>query len=135
MSGAGAGSDLIGVGRRLERWRRAHGGRGRRIPAQLWAAAVDVARVEGVEAAAHGLRMSRAGLQRRLAAAGDASETQALDAVRGGFVEIDTGVLRVAARAVVQLHSRDGEQLRVELYEVDSFDVAALARVFLSRGR
>lgn len=40
----------------LERWRRAHGGRGKPIPAAFWTDAASVARVHGVGATARALR-------------------------------------------------------------------------------
>ena len=47
---------------RLARWRAEHGGRGIRVPESMWAEVVAVARIEGVEATAHALRLDRARL-------------------------------------------------------------------------
>lgn len=51
---------------RLARWRAQQGGRGIPVPEALWAEAVEVARVEGVEATARGLRLDRARLAVRV---------------------------------------------------------------------
>jgi len=41
----------------LEAWRRSGGGRGRKIPGELWASAAEIARTEGVGKAARWLRL------------------------------------------------------------------------------
>jgi len=48
--GRGASPELLRD--RIEEWRRSSGGRGRRIPEQLWVEALEVARVHGIRDAA-----------------------------------------------------------------------------------
>jgi hypothetical protein len=59
--------------RRLKRWRVRHGGRGRRIPEDLWAEAIKVASVEGIEVTARELSLDSARLESRIAAIGRGS--------------------------------------------------------------
>lgn len=123
----------------LEQWRRAHGGRGRPIPAALWAEAAAVARTQGLGATARALRMNPAKLARLVAAAprapGAGSEARAASAP--AFVAL--GGLRVPASresgVVVELASRDGDRMRVELTgDAHGVELAELARAFWSRG-
>ena len=58
MSREHADSELLtGLQRRLDGWRRRHGGRGRGIPDELWREAADLARREGVSVVARVLRL------------------------------------------------------------------------------
>jgi hypothetical protein len=119
--------------RRLERWRRRYGGRGRPIPEALWDEAVVIARVEGVAATARALRLDRGRLERRMG-----SSSSALDAMSrasDGFVELDARGLCAAGQTVVRLEGRDGERLQIEWSSAGALDVAALIRAFGSRPR
>ena len=64
-----AADELAVVGRHIEDWRKQHGGRGKRLPEELWNAAAGVARGRGVEVTARALRLSRSGLRQRRAGA------------------------------------------------------------------
>jgi hypothetical protein len=116
---------------RLARWRAEHGGPGIRVPEAMWAEVVEIARVEGVEATARGLRLDRARLAARMTTAGVAAGGE----VEGGFVELDAGRLGQSPRTVVRLEGRDGERLEVELGAGAAIDLAALAEAFWRRGR
>lgn len=132
----------------LERWRRAHGGRGRPIPAALWAEAAAVARTQGLGATARALRMNPAKLARLVGAAprapGAGVEARAVAAP--AFVALEglrvpasreSGVPASRERGlVVELASRDGDRMRVELTgDAHGAELAELARAFWSRGR
>ena len=120
-------SQLAAARQRLELWRRRDGGRGRRIPAELWDAAVNLARQEGAEKTARVLRLDKGRLERRVEAAGGAKEAQDSP----GFVELRAGELRGRGRDVVPFVSSDGTRVQVEV--TGSVDVEALARAPLPR--
>jgi hypothetical protein len=100
----------------------------------MWAEVVEVARVEGVEATARGLRLDRARLAARMTAAGAAAGGETAGEV-GGFVELDAGRLGLPPRTVIRWEGRDGERLEVELAAGAVIDLAALAEAFWRRGR
>jgi hypothetical protein len=116
---------------RLAQWRAQHGGRGIPVPEALWAEAIEVARVEGVEATARGLRLDRS----RLAARMTRSSAAASGEVATRFVEIDARPLGMPPRlvTVIRLEGRDGERLEVELAAGAMVDVAALVDAFWRR--
>lgn len=134
---AGSRGRLGKTRQRLERWRERYGGRGQPIPADLWDAAVDVARVEGVDSTARALRLDRGRLARRmeLASACSGSVPEQAGHASDGFVEVDARVLCTAGQTVVRFEGRDGERLQVELSGGSVIDVAELARAFWSRPR
>lgn len=123
--------------RRLVSWRARHGGRGRSIPGELWAAAVSVARAEGVERTARELRLDRRRLLRLVesesAPPGGAAVVAA--PARVEFVELDAKVMCGQGQTVVQLEGRDGERVRVEMSGASAADVLAVAHAFWSRAR
>lgn len=118
---------------RLAQWRAQHGGRGIPVPEALWAEAVEVAHIEGVEATARGLRLDRSRLAARMTRASAAGSGE----VGTGFVELDARPLGMAPRTVtvIRLESRDGEQLEVELGAGTMVDIAALVDAFWRRRR
>ncbi len=119
--------------RRLERWRRQYGGRGRPIPEALWDEAVIIARVEGVAATARALRLDRGRLEQRMTLPGSAPD--ALSRASDGFVEIDARGLCAAGQTVVRLEGRDGERLEIQWSRASALEVAELIRAFGSRPR
>ncbi len=123
---------LRAVSRRLERWRARHGGRGRRIPNELWLEAASVASADGVSETARALRLDRdrlGVLVSELATRPDGGEEEA-----GGFVELEVGSVLRGQRCVVQVVSRGGDFFRVET-ESDAVDLVAFARAFLGTGQ
>jgi hypothetical protein len=116
---------------RLARWRAQHAGRGIPVPEALWAEAVEVARAEGVEATARGLRLDRSRLAARMPPAGAAVGGE----VGARFVELDAGRLGLSPRTVIRLEGSDGERLEVELGTGVMVDIAALIDAFWRRRR
>lgn len=131
------GGGLGRVRRRLERWRERYGGPGQRIPEELWDAAVDVARVEGVDSTAWALGVDRGRLARRMefASAKPRSASEEAGRASDGFVEVDARCLSAPRQTVVRFEGRDGERFQVELSGACALDVAELARAFWSRAR
>ena len=78
--------ELMAVQRRVEAWRRrGGGGRGSRIPEELWNEAVEVAQVAGVHATARALRFNYERLKERAGQSagkqsGNASEIRGIGA-------------------------------------------------------
>ena len=123
--------ELVAVEKRFERWRkRSGGGRGTRIPAELWGEAARVARVDGVYATARALRLNYESLKARVAAKEDdgASPRKAAQ----GFVEVEVGPSAVAG-TVVELVGRRGDQVRIHLGGVRTTELVAIAEAFWSR--
>lgn len=124
------------VEKKLSNWRDRHGGRGRRIPEELWRAAAEVAAQAGVNETARVLGVDRERLLRRVgsrASVASGAAALARPAVASpAFVEVDARGVFVRGKTVVRLTSRDGEQLEVE---GSAMDVAAVARAFWERSR
>ena len=117
----------------LSSWRREFGGRGRPIPARLWAMAAAAAQIEGVPTTARVLKVDA----RRLAAHATKAPRAQRPPARPAFVELPAMSTRVGSEAIVlELSGRDDERLRVELPArvVGAAELVLLARAFWSRG-
>lgn len=125
--------DLVRLEARLDRWRHRHGGRGRRIPSELWQEAAHAAQTLGADAVARRLRVRRERLQDMVARLDPTVD------VDGGreFVEIPWPASTVPVQAalsdvtVVQLEAPDGRRLRLEVSSAAGFDVGAIVAAFL----
>src|ERR671923_2202404 len=83
MGREGALSEDLGkLSEAIAKWRGEGGGRGTKIPDELWNEAVRVARVEGVWRTARAMRLEYAALKQRLARAGGEVTTAASPARR-----------------------------------------------------
>jgi hypothetical protein len=107
------------------------------VPEELWADAVEAARVAGVEATARALRLDARRLARRMPVEDEASVAQEREAkpASRAFVEMAGSALCLAGGAVLTFEGCDGERLRVELSGAPTVDVLALAHAFWSRCR
>jgi hypothetical protein len=99
---------------RLARWRRDHGGRGRRIPEELWIEAACLAGSEGEARVARALRLSPKGLALRVTALEEsdgpaASFVELLPAQLGPVLGAEPG------RSTVLAVGPGGEKLQLEL--------------------
>ena len=124
-------NELEQLGRRLEQWRNSHALR-RRLPEELWTAAVGVAGQEGIYPTARALRLDYANLKRRIEAT-DAKKAiapsisqqdqrrvkrrrKAASAKRGTapteFVELLAG--SIAADCVIEVEGRGGK-MRIQM--------------------
>ncbi len=132
-----SGEQLVRVQRDLARWRARHGGRGRPIPAALWAAAAEVATTEGVDATARALEVDRSRLLRRMKGAPAPRSVVVRKAAlptTAGFVEVDAARVFSRGQMLVRLTNLEGEQLEIAL-EGDAADVATVARAFWRRAQ
>ena len=127
MTGRG-GNRLEQTRDRVARWRAEHGGRGIPLPQELWTAAVDAARVDGVAAVARSLRMDRRRLEARLKQA----EVELAESSHG-FVEVDAARLSAAPRTLMRFESAEGGRMELEFGVETPLDVVALARAFWDR--
>ena len=118
---------------RVEQWRAFQGGSGRgsRIPEELWNAAVKVARVEGLYATARTLRFDYERLKKRVNRAPGVKGKEVSDG-KAAFVELGMDGLSGGGKAVVELASRHGDRMRIEVTGA-RIDVAGVAQMFWSR--
>ena len=126
---AGVGGGMAALGREFARWRDKHGGRGRRIPAALWAEAVELARREGVQSTARALRLD---VERLRARVGKRSAAPAGGPVSPAFVEVPAGALG-GGQTVVELVGRGGERMRIHIASPGSEELLGLVQAFWSR--
>ncbi len=103
--------DLEELDERFKQWRCART-RGTRIPEDLWSAAVDLAREQGVNRTARALKLDYYDLKKRLqCAASAACAPQAQPA----FVEWLTPAAMGSSECRVELENRRGAKMRIEL--------------------
>jgi hypothetical protein len=147
--------ELKALGERVAAWRAQSGGRGSRIPDELWDEAVQVVRVDGLHATARASRFNYDRLKERCgpAASSEGAEKQTPAAVDETGVAPAGDHRRVerigeqpgsrfialgrpapcleASKLLVELVGRDGERMRVEMTGV--VDVVGLVQKFWSR--
>ncbi|MCC6652487.1 MAG: hypothetical protein IT348_15155 [Candidatus Eisenbacteria bacterium] len=126
--------DLPGVLVRVEQWRRGRANARVPIPEELWSAAVDLARVHGVNATARALRFDYYGLKARM---DEGLITPAGE--KGGnvspFVELQSPSLDAGGHkgeTTVEFVGRQGERMRI-VAAPGAVDLVGLARAFWSR--
>jgi len=121
---------FIGVCRAFAMWRRTRPSRAR-IPAPLWASAVEVAREHGVHATARRLHLDYYSLNQRVATAGGAGARDARPAPPA-FVEVVPAGPRPTAisECVIDLADARGTTLRIAVKSPALPDLAALSQVF-----
>ena len=107
---------------RFEEWRGHRKGKAP-IPDELWTAAVEVARREGVSRTSTELRVEWNHLKRRMAAAAGASPKPALPT----FVELVPPRAQPLPECTIELEGRHG-RLRIQLKNASASYLAALSR-------
>lgn len=119
------------VQERFATWRSSRSKKGR-IPDELWAAAVEVARRDGVNRTAQALHLDGGKLMRRLVAAGD-DDKQGQEAAPATFVEFVSTSAGDRIDCVVEAESAHAGAVRIHLKSVTIQDVAQLSRTLLGR--
>ena len=109
------------VGARLEDWRRNRQG-GAAIPDELWSAAIEVARRDGVTRTATALRLDGGKLKRLMMVA----EGVAKRATAPSFVELLAPQTGAIAQCAIELQGRHG-RIRIEL-KANAADLASFSR-------
>jgi hypothetical protein len=117
---------------RIERWRRTRAKR-TTMPAELWSAAIELARREGAYRIAHALRLSIDGLKRRMleSAAGEMAMGRS-----HAFVELTGAQILGAsppAGTTVEVVDAAGSRLSVRLAAESAVDVAQMISAFRQR--
>ncbi len=121
---------LLALRQRVEGWRRDGGGRGSRIPEEMWNEAVVVSRTAGLYATARALRFNYENLKKRAAKRTPRPRTPVR---RPEFVSLPMAPMPEGAKVVVALVARDGEQMRMEVTGASAMDMVALAQAFWRR--
>jgi len=107
---------------RFEEWRNIRKGKAR-IPAELWSAAVEVARKEGINRTARELHVAWDDLKRRVAPTDEVPRQPGLPA----FVELVAPQTQSVPECILELKGRHGK-LRIQLKGASASDVATLSR-------
>ena len=105
---------------RFEEWRNIRRGKAR-IPAELWSAAVEVARKEGINRTARELHVAWDDLKRRMPAIGAVPQQPA-------FVELVAPRMQSVPECTLEVEGGRGK-LRVQLKGASATDLASLSRV------
>ena len=114
--------DIDGVRTRFENWRQTRKGKAR-IPDELWSAAVQVARQDGVSRTAAALRLDGGKLKRRMMATGPAPDTT----MPPVFVEMMIPHTLGASECTIEMEGRNGK-LRIHWKGATAADLAGLSR-------
>lgn len=107
---------------RFEEWRRSRKGKAP-IPDELWAAAAEVARTEGVSRTSTELSVEWNHLKRRMAAASAAAPKPAT----ARFVELVTPPAASVPECTIEMEGRRGK-LRIQLKNIPASYLATLSR-------
>lgn len=126
-------TELPTLTRRFQTWR-ASRVRGQRIPAELWEAAMAVARVHGINATVAALKLNYYDLQRRLQGGAARQGGRAPAPV---FVELPAGSMSggEGERGMVELVHAGGARLIVHRGAAGSDELLAVVKLFLRHGR
>jgi len=123
---------LVVLQRRVDAWRGRGGGRGSRIPEELWKEAVGVVRTAGLYATARALRFNYEGLKKRSGREVAAPSEHGTEFVALQMPQV-IRQLSGGAKVVVDLVGRDGEQMRIDVSSASAMDVVSLAEAFWRR--
>ena len=115
---------------RFTEWRRTRAKKAR-IPEELWDAAIEVARRDGVNRTAQALHLDGGKLMRRMVAAGSEPERKTED-VPATFLELVSSPPEMRIECVVEAERPGGSTVRVQLKSVTMREVAELGRALLS---
>jgi len=114
--------DIEQVRTRFEDWRQSRKGRAR-IPDELWSAAVEVARRDGINQTATLLRLDGGKLKRHLMAAGSVTDKTTAPA----FVEMVVPHTAIPSECTIELEGRKGK-LRIHWTGATAAELAGLSR-------
>jgi hypothetical protein len=107
---------------RFEEWRSNRKGKAR-IPAELWAAAVEVARKEGINRTARELHVAWDDLKRRMATTAEVRRRPGSPV----FVELVPSQTQQVPECTLEVEGRQGK-LRIQLKGASASDLATLSR-------
>lgn len=124
-------AEIAQLRERVEEWRRTRPGHGP-MPAELWVAAVAVARKRGLYETARGVGIDYGSLAKRVNDAPPAAETGSLakvEFVEWSGVELLEQVAKPAG-AVVEMSDTSGRQVTIHLGVGEPVDVAGIVAAF-----
>ncbi len=132
--------DLAGLMQEVERWRRERAHVRSRAPEELWDAAAEVARKEGVYATATAIRFDSSRLKARVSGASSAvsrsprvtQRAAAMEAPAFVAIEVAGPGGATTSETVVELVGRHGDRMRI-VAGCGEVDVVGLAQAFWSR--
>ena len=107
---------------RFEKWRNNRSGKAR-IPAELWSAAVEVARKEGINRTARELHVAWDDLKRRMAPPAEVRQRSGSPV----FVELVAPQTQPVPECTLEVEGRQGK-LRIQLKGASVSDLATLSR-------
>jgi len=110
------------IRRRLDRWRATRPHRRAQIPEPIWAAAVGLARQDGLSPTARALGLSYTTLKQRLEQAHGAASTG------GASTFVELAPARTLGACVIEVPGPDGHALRIHLQGLPVADLLALSR-------
>jgi hypothetical protein len=108
--------------KRFEEWRSNRRGKAR-IPAELWSAAVEVARKEGINRTARDLHVAWDDLKRRMATTAEVRQRPGSPV----FVELVAPQTQPVPECTLEVEGRQGK-LRIQLKGASASDLATLSR-------
>lgn len=124
-------AEIAQLRERVEEWRRTRPGHGP-MPAELWVAAVAVARKRGLYETARGVGIDYGSLAKRVNDAPPSAETGSLakiEFVEWSGVEL-LGQVAKPAGAVVEMSDTSGRQVTIHLGVGEPVDVAGIVAAF-----
>jgi hypothetical protein len=125
-------TDLLQLERQLHSWRRGRRGR-RRLPEEVWEAAVALARTQGLSRVARGLRLDYYKLQRLICDTARAAAPKSTSVCPPGFVEMACpSPVGGPTACRVELRNRRGATMTLHLPN-DTAAVVTLAEAFWRR--
>jgi len=120
-------SDLKGVSRQLERWRRNKSSKA--IPEALWSELVNLARHYGISRVCQPLSINATSLKRRLTD----SKTQGTVSTTE-FVELPLPTMSSSMESVLEMEDGQGAKLTVRLPQAQRAELLAVIQSFWRRG-
>jgi len=126
----GQTQQLAALQQRVDEWRRKNGGgRGSRIPEEMWKDAVAAARTVGLYPTCRALRFNYEKLKRLAASKTSLPRKRATE-----FVTLQLPSQQPSGlKAVIDLAGQDGEQVRIDVSGGSAMDIVALAQAFWRR--
>ena len=134
---AAVSPEIKAVGARIAGWRRSRRNLGP-MPAELWDAAISLAKEHGVGPVARGLGVDYGGLRRRMDERGGAEATGAESQGLASFVELPTATPPpegAVPGVELELRDPDGSRLVLRVPGSEAPDVGAVVSAFRGRGR
>lgn len=120
------GNPLQKLALRFQEWREGHAPRAR-LPAALWAAAVELARQQGLYRTARALRLDYASLKQKVQATPRAAATPAT--VPAAFVELLAPAGSLATDCLIEMEGARGGRMRMQM-KMTPAEAASLMRAW-----